>query len=136
MLKVFKKVAPIVGRTLASEAAGLGRLAVRGAPRAAMAVARTNPYCCSGYSALFGSYIKRDELAEVGAAIADDPHTQAAYEQLIAGGEQVQQTLQPFAELSGLPGIRPLARLKPAKRKISKANRAVKEGMKILERGR
>ena len=43
LLKVFKKVAPIVGRTLAAEAAGLGRLAVRGAPRAAMAVARLIP---------------------------------------------------------------------------------------------
>ncbi len=136
LIKVFKKVAPTVGRTLAAEAAGLGRLAVRGAPRAAMAVARTNPYAVAA-TLLYLGYIKRDELAEVGAAIAEDPHTQAAYEQLIAGGEQVQQTLQPFAELSGLPGIRPLARLKPglAKRKVSKANRAVKEGMKILKAG-
>ena len=133
LIKVFKKVAPTVGRTLAAEAAGLGRLALRGVPRAAMAVTRTNPYAVAA-TLLYLGYIKRDELAEVGAAIAEDPHTQAAYEQLIASGEQVQQTLQPFAELSGLPGIRPL---KPglAKRKVSKANRAVKEGMRILKAG-
>ena len=140
LTKVLKHVIPITGRVVASEirgaattAAGLGRLAIRGAPRAAMAVARTNPYALAA-TLLYLGYIKRDEIAEVGAAIADDPRIQAAYEQLIESGEQVQQTLAPISAPLGLPGIRPLARLK-VKRKISKANRAVKEGMRVLKAG-
>jgi len=136
LIKVFKKVAPVAGRAVAKEAVGLGRLAVRGIPRAGMALARSNPYTLAA-ALLYAGYIKRDEIAEVGAAIADDPRTQAAYEDLLAGGQAVQQTLQPFAELTGLPGIRPLARLKPGvdKRKVSKANRAVKQAMTWLKAG-
>ena len=136
LLKVFKKVAPVAGRAVAKEAVGLGRLAVRGLPRAGMALARSNPYTLAALL-LYAGYIKRDEIAEVGAAIADDPRTQAAYEDLLAGGQAVQQTLQPFAELPGLPGIRPLARLKPgvSKRRESKANKAVRQGMAWLKAG-
>jgi len=122
-----------------SEAKGLTRLAARGvvgAVRVLPYVARTNPYLLAA-SLLIAGYIKREEIAEVGAAIADDPRTAAAYEALLESGQAVQQTLQPFAELTGLPGIRPLARLKPGldKRKVSKANRAVKQAMTWLKGG-
>jgi len=122
-----------------SEAKGLTRLAARGvvgAVRVLPFVARTNPYLLAA-SLLIAGYIKREEIAEVGAAIADDPRTAAAYEALLESGQAVQQTLQPYAELTGLPGIRPLARLKPGlvKRKISKANRAVKQAMTWLKGG-
>jgi len=129
LIKVFKKVAPTVGRVVAAEAVGLGRLAIRGAPRVAMGLARSNPYTLAA-ALLYAGYIKRDEIAEVGAAIADDPRTQAAYEDLLAGGQAVQQTLQPFAELAGPPRIKPVS-----KRSISKANKAVKQGMKWLKEG-
>jgi hypothetical protein len=136
LIKVFKKVAPTVGRVVATEALGLGRLAVRSAPRAAMALARSNPYTLAA-ALLYAGYIKREELAEIGAAIADDPRTQAVYEDLLASGQAVQQTLQPFAELPGLPGIRPTLRLKPgvSKRRESKANKAVRQGMAWLKAG-
>jgi len=115
-----------------SEAKGLTRLAARGvigAVRVLPAVARTNPYTLAA-ALLIAGYIKREELAEVGAAIADDPRTAAAYEELLAGGQAVQQTLQPFAELAGPPGIRPIT-----KRRVSKANRAVKQAMDWLKAG-
>jgi len=115
-----------------SEAKGLTRLAARGvigAVRVLPAVARTNPYLLAA-ALLTAGYIKREEIAEVGAAIADDPRTAAAYEALLESGQAVQQTLQPFAELPGLPGIRPIS-----KRKVSKANRAVKQAMTWLKAG-
>ena len=129
MIKVLKHVIPITGRIVAAEAVGLGRLAVRGVPRVAMGLARSNPYTLAA-ALLYAGYIKREEIAEVGAAIADDPRTQAAYEDLLAGGQAVQQTLQPFAELAGPPRIKPVS-----KRSISKANKAVKQGMKWLKEG-
>ena len=123
-----------------SEARGLASLAARGvvgAARAVPLVARTNPYILAA-SLLALGYIKREEIAEVGAAIADDPRTEAAYEQLIASGRGVQQTLAPIVAPLGLPGIRPLARERKRfvlKRKISKANRAVKQAMTWLKAG-
>ena len=51
-------------------------------------------------------------------------------EEFVAGGQAALETLRPLAELGGMPGIRPLT-----KRRVSKANRAVKEGMKILKGG-
>ena len=129
MIKVLKHVIPITGRVVAAEAAGLGRLAVRGAPRAVVGLARTNPYTLAALL-LYAGYIKREEIAEVGAAIADDPRTQAAYEDLLAGGQAVQQPLQPFAELAGPPGMRPIT-----KRRVSKANKAVKQAMDWLKAG-
>jgi len=132
-----------LGPVAVSEAKGLTRLAARGvvgAARVAPYVARTNPYILAATLLSLG-YIKREEIAEVGAAIADDPRTAAAYEQLIASGQGVQQTLepalQPYAELLGPPGIRPFAkeRKRFAKRKVSKANRAVKQGMAWLKAG-
>jgi len=115
-----------------SEAKGLTRLAARGVVGAARFlphIAKTNPYTLAA-ALLIAGYIKREELAEVGAAIADDPRTAAAYEELLAGGQAVQQTLQPFAELTGTPGIRPIS-----KRRVSKANRAVKQAMTWLKAG-
>jgi len=137
MIKVLKHVIPITGRVVAAEAVGLGRLAVRGAPRAAMALARSNPYTLAA-ALLYAGYIKRDEIAEVGAAIADDPRTQAAYEDLLAGGQAAVPVMREAAaftygeDLSGL-------RLGPGKaatrRRVSKANKAVKQGMKWLKEG-
>jgi len=128
-----------LGPVAVSEAKGLTRLAARGvvgAARVAPYVARTNPYILAATLLSLG-YIKREEIAEVGAAIADDPRTAAAYEQLIATGQGVQQTLEPYTGLTGLPGIRPFEkeRKRFVKRKVSKANRAVKEGMRILKAG-
>jgi len=139
LIKVLKKVVPVVGRVLAAEVVGgvtTGGLLARGAVFGAAGAVGRNPWTVAAALLTLG-YIKREELAEVGAAIADDPRTQAAYEQLIASGEGVQQTLQPFAKLPGLPGIRPLAKLRSelVKRKVSKANRAVKEGMRVLKAG-
>jgi len=52
------------------------------------------------------------------------------YEDIVAGGRAVRETLRPLAELAGLPGVRP-----KFKRKVSKANRAVKQGMTWLKSG-
>ena len=128
-----------LGPVAVSEAKGLTRLAARGvvgAARVAPYVARTNPYILAATLLSLG-YIKREEIAEVGAAIADDPRTAAAYEQLIATGQGVQQTLEPYTGLTGLPGIRPFEkeRKRFVKRKVSKANKAVKQAMKWLKEG-
>jgi len=128
LMATIRALKPVV----VSEAKGLTRLAARGVVGAARVlpyVARTNPYLLAA-SLLIAGYIKREEIAEVGAAIADDPRTAAAYEALLESGQVVQQTLQPFAELTGLPGIRPTP-----KRKVSKANKAVKVAMGWLKGG-
>jgi len=132
MIKVLKHVIPITGRVVAAEAAGLGRLAVRGAPRAVVGLARTNPYTLAALL-LYAGYIKREEIAEVGAAIADDPRTQAAYEDLLAGGQAAVGTMREAAagerERMGPPGFAII------KRKVSKANKAVKQAMTWLKTG-
>ncbi len=127
-----------------SEAKGLTRLAARGvvgAARAVPYVARTNPYLLAA-SLLIAGYIKRDEIAEVGAAIADDPRTAAAYEELLARGEAgvafVEEATRYTSPLL-TPPIRALVDPRGAmpryKRKVSKANRAVKQGMAWLKAG-
>jgi len=136
LIKVLKKVLPVVGRVLAAEVVGgvtTGALITRAATRAATvgavgAIAR-NPWATAA-ALLIAGYIKREEIAEVGAAMVDDPRTQAAYEQLLESGRGVQQTLQPFTGLVGLPrtGLKPT-------RRISKANRAVKQAMSWLKAG-
>jgi len=140
LLKVLKKVVPFVGRTLAAEAVGgltTGALITRAAARAAtigaVGVVARNPWVTAA-ALLTAGYIKREELAEVGAAIADDPRTQAAYEQILESGQRGQQLLAPLAAPIGRPGIRPLSSIS-VKRKVSKANRAVKEGMRLLKAG-
>jgi len=138
--KILKHVIPITGRILAAEVVGgvttgalIGRTLVRGATIGAAGVVARNPWATAA-ALLIAGYIKREELAEVGASIADDPRTQAAYEQILESGRGVQQTLQPFAELPGLPGTRGVSRV-TVKRKVSKANRAVKQGMTWLKAG-
>jgi len=144
LIKVLKKVVPFVGRTLATEVIGgvtTGALITRAAARAATvgaagAVAR-NPYTLAA-ALLVAGYIKREELAEVGAAIAEDPRTEAAYEQLLQSGQAGREFLREPAQLIGAPGARPIsriARMPGVKRKVSKANRAVKEGMRLLKAG-
>ena len=138
--KILKHVIPITGRILAAEVVGgvtTGALITRAAARAATvgaagAVAR-NPYTLAA-ALLVAGYIKREELAEVGAAIADDPRTQAAYEQILETGQRGQQFLAPVVAPIGRPGIRPLGKVS-LKRKVSKANRAVKQGMTWLKAG-
>ena len=137
LIKVFKKVAPVAGRAVAREAVGLGRLAVRGVPRAGMALARSNPYTLAALL-LYAGYIKREEIAEVGAAIADDPRTQAAYEDLLAGGQAAVGTMREAATFTYGEDLSKLG-IGPGKaatrRRISKANKAVKQGMKWLKEG-
>ena len=139
LLKVMKKVLPPVGRAIAGEIVGgvtTGLLAGRAAlssPRALVAAGARNPYTLAA-TLLYLGYIKREEIAEVGAAIADNPRLEAAYEQLIASGQAGQQFLAPLAAPIGRPGIRPLSKVS-IKRKVSKANRAVKQGMTWLKAG-
>jgi hypothetical protein len=139
LTKVLKHVIPITGRVVAGEIVGaattigLAGRAALSSPRTLLAGAARNPYTLAA-ALLYLGYIKREEIAEVGAAIAEDPRTEAAYEQLIATGRGVQQTLQPVVAPLGLPGIRPVSRIS-VKRKVSKANRAVKQGMTWLKAG-
>jgi len=132
-IKFFKKALPFMGRVAMSETRGLIGTAARGIPRAAAYVARRNPYALAA-ALLYAGYIKRDELAELGAAIADDPRVEAAYEELLergqTGGQFIAERLPPVP----LPGIRPLAQPR-FKRKVSKANKAVKRAMQILKKG-
>jgi len=139
LIKVLKKVVPIAGRVVAGEIVGAattiglaGRAALT-SPRTLIAGAARNPYTLAA-ALLYLGYIKREEIAEVGAAIADDPRTEAAYEQLIASGQRGQQFLAPVVAPIGRPGIRPLGKVS-IKRKVSKANRAVKQGMTWLKAG-
>ncbi len=117
-----------------SEAKGLTRLAARGvvgaariAPRAAMAAARTNPYAVAATLAYMG-YIHRDEIEAVAESVGamEAPGEREALQRSAA--IDVQRGLiggpSPVPEFIG-----------GAKRKVSKANKAVKEGMKILKGG-
>ena len=117
-----------------SEAKGLTRLAARGvvgaariAPRAAMAAARTNPYAVAATLAYMG-YIHRDEIEDVAESVGamEAPGEREALQRSAA--IDVQRGLiggpSPVPEFIG-----------GAKRKVSKANKAVKEGMKILKAG-
>jgi hypothetical protein len=134
LIKVFKKAAPAVGRIVAKEALGLGRLALRTAPRVALGAARSNPYTLAA-ALLYAGYIKREEIAEVGAAIADDPRTQAVYEDLLESGEAVVGRLrEPFTQVRTVEGLGRPAGF-PTKRRVSKANKAVKQGMQWLKKG-
>ena len=124
-----------------SEAKGLTRLAARGAvgaarlaPRAAMAAARagrvaatTNPYAVAATLAYMG-YIHRDEIEDVAESVGA----------MEAPGER--EALQRSAAIDVQRGLiggpSPVPQfIGGAKRKVSKANKAVKEGMKILKGG-
>jgi len=138
--KILKHVIPITGRILAAEVVGgvttgalIGRTLVRGATVGAVGAVGRNPWVTAA-ALLAGGYIYRDELAEVGAAMVDDPRTQAAYEQILESGQRGQELLAPVVAPLGRPGIRPISPT-TIKRKISKANRAVKQGMTWLKAG-
>jgi len=138
--KILKHVIPITGRILAAEVVGgvttgalITRAAVRGATLGVAGAVARSPIATALALAAAG-YIYRDEVAEIGAAIADDPRTQAAYEQILETGQRGQQFLEPVAAPIGRPGIRPLGKVS-IKRKVSKANRAVKQGMTWLKAG-
>jgi len=142
LIKVLKHVIPITGRVVAGEIAGaattglLGARAALTSPRVILGAAARNPWTLAAALLALG-YIKREEIAEVGAAIADDPRTAAAYEELIASGGATIRDPSSLIGLTGLPGARPVAGQKLAitKRKVSKANRAVKQAMTWLKGG-
>jgi len=138
--QVMKGLLRTGGRIVAAEARGLGRLAVRGIPVAARGLAfagRTNPYTLAASLAIVG-YIKREEIADVARAVADDPRVEAVYEDILAGGQAALGTAREAAihtygeDLSGLTAF---PSKKATKRRISKANKAVKQGMKWLKEG-
>jgi len=133
LLKVFRKVAPPVGRVLASEAAGLGRLAVRGVRAAAI----TNPYTLAAIL-VYEGYIHRDEIGEVAAQIAQA--TPGARE--LAGRIGVSAAPRgPLAEQIGERVVQAgtlgayIPRGSVSTRRISRANTAVKQGMTWLKAG-
>ena len=131
------------GRIAVAEGRGAARLAARGVPALVRGVgfaARTNPYTFAAGLAIAG-YIKREEIAEVARAVADDPRVQEAYEGVVERGQAALGTAREAAihtygpDLSGLSAGGALAaRLRP-KRKVSRANLAVKQGMKWLKGG-
>jgi len=121
--KILKHVIPITGRILAAEVVGgvttgalITRAAVRGATLGVAGAVARSPIATALALAAAG-YIYRDEVAEIGAAIADDPRTQAAYEQILETGQRGQQFLEPVAAPIGRPGIRPLGKVS-IKRKL------------------
>jgi hypothetical protein len=142
-MNLLGKIVRTSGRIAAREVAGLGRLAVRGAPVAARGLAlaaRTNPYSLAATLAIAG-YIKREEIADVARAVADDPRVQEVYEDVLAGAQTVTGTMREAAihtygpDLAGLSPGRGLAKRFIAKRKTSRANTAVKQAMKWLKGG-
>ena len=140
VVAAIKAMRPVV----ASEARGLSRLAARAVPAAARGLtyaARTNPYSLAATLAIAG-YIKREEIADVARAVADDPRVQEVYEDVLAGGQAAVGTMREAAihtygpDLSGLsPGRGVAQRFLAKKRKVSRANLAVKQGMKWLKAG-
>jgi len=130
-----------MGPIAVSEAKGLTRLAaagvtgaVRAAPRLAAGAAgfgrlaaRTNPYSLALLLAYEG-YIHRDNIAAVAESlgVAEAPPEQAMLQREVAAG--VQRGL--IGGPSPVPGA-----IRAAKRKVSKANRAVKQGMTWLKAG-
>jgi hypothetical protein len=141
--QVMKALLRTSGRIAAAEGRGLGRLAARGVPALVRGVgfaARTNPYSFAAGLAIAG-YIKREEIAEVARAVADDPRVAEAYEGVIERGQAALGTAREAAihtygpDLSGLSGARGLARRLQGKRKPSRANKAVKQAMTWLKRG-
>lgn len=133
-IKLFKKIVPAAAGIVGREAAGLARLGARAVPMAARGAvtlgrfaARTNPYTLAALLAYEG-YIHRDDIAAVAESlgVTEAPPEQAMLQREVAAG--VQRGL--IGGPSPIPGA-----IKAAKRKVSKANRAVKMGMAILKRG-
>ena len=138
--QVMKALLRTSSRIAVAEGRGLGRLAARGVPALVRGVgfaARTNPYSLAAGLAIAG-YIKREEIADVARAAADDPRVQEVYEDVLAGGEAVIGTMREAAigerRRMGPPGLASLS-FDPRKRKVSRANKAVKHAMKLLKSG-
>jgi len=133
-IKIFKKIVPAAAGIVGREAVGLARLGARAVPMAARGAvtlgrfaARTNPYTLAALLAYEG-YIHRDDIAAVAESlgVAEAPPEQAMMQREVAAG--VQRGL--IGGPSPVPGA-----IRAAKRKVSKANRAVKQGMKIIKMG-
>jgi len=133
-LKLFKKIVPATARVVGREAVGLARFGARALPMAARGAvglgrlaARTNPYSLAALLAYEG-YIRRDDIAAVAESlgIAEAPSEQAILQEEIAAGVQ--------RGLIGGPSPIPAA-IRETKRKVSKANRAVKMAMGLLKSG-
>ena len=142
-MNLLGKIVRASGRVAAREAVGLGRLAVRGAPALARGVgfaARTNPYSLALSLVVLG-YIERDKIGQVAEAIAADPRVEAVYSDVVAGGQAAVGTMREAAihtygpDLSGLSAAGALTARFRTKRKVSRANLAVKQGMKWLKGG-
>jgi len=133
-LKFFKKIVPATARVVGREAVGLARFGARALPMAARGAvglgrlaARTNPYSLAALLAYEG-YIHREDIAAVAESlgVAEAPPEQAILQREVAAG--VQRGL--IGGPSPIPGA-----IRETKRKVSKANRAVKMAMSLLKSG-
>ncbi len=95
----------------------LGRLGPRAVIRSGARLASAHPYALAATLAAEG-YIHRHEIANVASSL----------------GQQFEGT-EPAGVREGIVGREGLALPKVLKRKISKANKAVKQGMKLLKSG-
>ena len=101
-----------------------GSLGPRAVIRGGARLASAHPYVLAAALAYEG-YIHRDEIADVARTLEEKGSTPAPV------GRAVQEQM----DLGQLIGLRPGAAGKKIKRKVNKANKAVKEGMKILKSG-
>jgi len=133
-MSLFRSLVRGAGGVIGREILGAGRLAARAVPMAARGAvslgrfaARSNPYSLALLLAYEG-YIHRDDIAAVAESIGatEARPEQAIMQREVAAG--VQRGL--IGGPSPVPGA-----IRAIKRKVSKANRAVKEGMKILKTG-
>jgi len=97
-----------------------GRSLIPAAARLGGRVALANPYATAALLAYEG-YIHRDQIADIAAGLA---------KQLGQGSQMQQETTRPVGELGFGPQF-----VKAKKRATSKANKAVKQGMKWLKEG-
>jgi len=133
-IKFFQKIAPPAAGIFGREAVGLARFGAQALPTVARGAiglgrlaARTNPYSLAALLAYEG-YIHRDDIAAVAESlgVAEAPAEQASLQREVAAGVQ--------RGLIGGPSPIPAA-IRETKRKVSKANRAVKMAMSLLKSG-
>ena len=101
-----------------------GSLGPRAVVRGGARLASAHPYVLAATLAYEG-YIHRDEIADVARTLEEKGSTPAPV------GRAVQEQL----DLGQLIGLRPGAAGKKIKRKVSKANKAVKHAMGLLKAG-
>ena len=101
-----------------------GSLGPRAVVRGGARLASAHPYVLAATLAYEG-YIHRDEIADVARTLEEKGSTPAPV------GRAVQEQM----DLGQLIGLRPGAAGKKIKRKVSKANKAVKHGMGLLKAG-